>query len=268
VWISANRSLYSLSVRAVGVAVAASVVAAGMTSPANAAGVSGPRLSPMVSSAVKLANLAGFAHVGLDQFKASVPVTAIPLTPGLVIDVGKSGGTELADPAAGVAIIRGAMNRTITVTKANGSGLGFGIVTSRHAHLEYRYKAILAPGTVVKPAADGGLNQVNDAGVVIAHISPAYAIDSAGARLPASYSFDSRNHELIVKADTTHAKGAVFIDPSWRCWATAGFYGAAWIVTVAAWIFTDGTAAWVSWALRAWFGLSINAANSIAKACT
>ena len=257
----------AIAVTVTAAALAASVVVTGMTGSANAAVASEPTFSAMASSAVRLTNLTGFAHIGQDQLTKSVPVTAIPLTPGLVIHLGSSRGATLADRSAGVAITGTAADGSVTVVKANETGLGFGIVTNRHTQLEYRYKAILAPGTMIKPAADGGLDQFNGAGAVIAHISPAYAIDSTGAHLAASYSFDSRNQELIVKADTTRAKGPVFIDPSWRCWATAGAYGAAWILAAAAWIFTDGTAAWVAWALRVWFGLQLNAANNIAKAC-
>lgn len=264
----ASGRLHSLSVRVIGLALVASAVATGISGTANAATASGPKLSAMVSSAVHLAKLARFAQIDQGQLTKSAPITVIPLTPGLVVDLGSSGGATLAEPAVGVAITGTAADGSVTVIKANESGLGFGIVTNRHTRLEYRYKVILAPGTTIKPAADGGLNQINAAGAVIGHISPAYAIDSTGAHLPASYSFDSRHYELVVKADTTHAKGAVFIDPSWHCWAVASLYGAAWILVVAAWIFTDGTAAWVAWALRTWFGLSLNAANSISRACT
>jgi hypothetical protein len=254
-----------LYVIALGVAVA--VAAAGMTGKANAATVAGPKLSGMATSAVRLANLAGFARIGQSQLTEGAPITALPLTPGLIINLGSSYGVTLEDRAGGVAITGAAADGSVTVVKANRSGLGFGIVTDRHALLKYEYKAILAPGTTIKPTRDGGFSQVNAAGAVIGHVSPAYAIDSTGKRLPASYSFDSATDELIVNTDATHAKGAVFIDPSWKCWATASAFGALWILAAAAWVFSDGTAAWAAWALRAWFGLSLNAANTTAKAC-
>jgi hypothetical protein len=260
-------NMRALSLRMASVVLSGSVATFGMTGAANATTANAPRFSKITVSAVKLTNLAGFAHISQAQFKRSAQVTAIPLAPGLIVNLGSSDGETLIDPTAGVAITDSSAGGSATVVKANASGFGFGITTTQHARLEYHYKTVLAPGTTIKPAADGGLNELNSAGEVIGHISPAYAIDSTGARIPASYGFNSRNNELVVKANTTHARGAVFIDPSWHCWVTASFYGAAAIVAAAAWIFTDGTAAWVAWALRAWFGLSINAANSIARAC-
>ncbi len=257
-----------LAARAAGVMIAACMVAAGASGVASAATPSTPRLSGMVSATIKLANLAGFAHISRDQLATHAPIETFALTPEMAINLGAPRSDSLVVRAAGIAITNSGPPDTVTIFKETESDSGFGIVTERHAHVEYRYHAILAPGTTIKTGPDGGLFQVASNGRVIGYISPAYAVDSVGAHLPASYTFDSRDHVLIVKANTTHAKGAVFIDPSWHCWATATLYGAAWIVAVAAWVFTDGTAAWVAWALRVWFGLQLNAANAIARACT
>lgn len=145
---------------------------------------------------------------------------------------------------------------------------GFAVVTNRHDRLEFHYKTISAANTTLVRSADGGMDEKTSAGKIVGHIDPASAIDSTGVPIPASYSYDSTNHEIVVQADTTHAIGAVFIDPSWRCWAVAGAYGAGWVVAAAAWIFTDGGTVWAAWALRAWFGLSFNAADAVARACT
>ena len=259
----------SFSLRVVILALVASVVAASVTSTANAATGARSKFPASISSAVKLANLAGFAHIRPGQLKKSAPVTAALLTPDMAIQLTAYRGSALVDQPAGVAITGAAADGSVVVLKANRSGLGFGIVTNRHSLLTYRYKAILAPGTRITAAPDGGLDQVNAAGVVVDHISPAYAIDSTGTKMRASYRFDSLTDELMVEADSTYAKGAVFIDPSWHCVAIASFYGAVWVLAAAAWLFSDGVgAAFLAWALRAWFGLSLNAANSIARACT
>jgi hypothetical protein len=39
------------------------------------------------------------------------------------------------------------------------------------------------------------------------------------------------------------------------------------VLAAAAWLLSDGIVTYIAWALRVWFGLSINAANTIAKAC-
>jgi hypothetical protein len=249
-------------------AIAVSVIAAGMSSAASASAASAPRLSTAASSAVHMADLAGFTDISQSQLTSSAAITALPLTPDLIIKLSPAHGTALADQAAGVAITGTGNDGSVIVAKANKTGLGFGIVTSRHGPLEYSFKALLAPGTTIKAAPDGGLNQVSATGAVIAHINPAYAIDSAGTRLPASYSFDSRSRELIVKANTSNAKGAVFIDPSLKCVLTVSGIGLAWLLVAAAWLFSDGVgASFMYWALRVWFGISINAANTVTRAC-
>jgi hypothetical protein len=261
-------SARSFSLRVIVPLITTSVIAAGMSSAASASAAPAPRPSTAALSAVRMADLAGFADVSQSQLTPSAAITALPLTPDLIIRLGPAHGTALADQAAGVAITGTGNDGSVVVAKANRAGFGFGIVTSRHGILGYSFKALLAPGTTIKAAPDGGLNQVSATGAVIAHISPAYAVDSAGTRLPAAYSFDARSSELIVKANTSHAKGTVFIDPSWRCVLTVSGIGLGWLLAAAAWLFSDGVgASFMYWALRTWFGLSVNAANIITRAC-
>ena len=62
----------SFSLRVVILALVASVVAASVTSTANAATGARSKFPASISSAVKLANLAGFAHIRPGQLKKSV----------------------------------------------------------------------------------------------------------------------------------------------------------------------------------------------------
>ena len=109
----------------------------------------------------------------------------------------------------------------------------FGIVTTRHGNLECRYDDVAAPGTTLVTAADSGLNRVDKSGDATGHIDAACAIDSTGAELPASYIYGAATHQLVVKADIAKANGTIFIDPSWRYWATASAIGLVWLVAAA-----------------------------------
>jgi hypothetical protein len=234
--------------------------------PARAATAPSPQLPANVVAAARAASVAGFAHISDGDLKTAPPITGAALTPGMLVELGTP-GPAYVDHSDGVAITGPTRYGSVIVIRANESGFGFGIVTTRHGHLQFEYKTVLAPGTTVKPATDGGLNQVSSAGVVLSHIDPAYAVDSTGKRLPASYAYNSRSDELIVTANTDQAKGAVFIDPSWKCIAEASAYGALWVLAAAAWLFSDGTVTFLVWALRAWYGLSLGAADHIAQAC-
>lgn len=241
--------------------VAALAVATSLISAPASAAVSPSVPSGVTRTAVALANRAGFADISANRLVKSAPANAVPLTPALVVALNPT--KSAAFSTKGVTINGKAADGSVTVVRQG----GFGVVTDRHANVEYRYKTFMVPGTKLVKATDGGLDQLSRAGQFVGHIDAAYALDSAGTKFPASYSYDSATHELVVRANTTAAKGDVFIDPSWRCWMTAGAYGIGWIVAVAGWVFTDGTAAWAMWALRAWFGVSYNAANVVAKAC-
>lgn len=226
------------------------------------ASVSRQHPSGLTVAAARLAARAGFtAEDSATQLTPTASISSIEVTPLLSVDLGTVSGSAYRD---GQATINPSANGSATVVEPG----AFGIVTTRHGVLEYAYKVTTAPGTSLVPASDGGLNQADKAGHVLWHIDAAYAIDSTGAQLPASYSYDAATHQLLVKADTTKAHGAVFIDPSWKCWATASAVGLVWLVAAFGWIFTDGGETWVIWALRAWFGISLGAADRIARACT
>jgi hypothetical protein len=217
--------------------------------------------SGLQKSAITLSGAAGFAHINQSKLHQTTPVGMVQMTPTLAIKLQPSTTTAFTD--GNVTINGRATDGTVTIAKLG----GFAIVTDRHANLTYRYKTALSPGMTLVQSADGGIDERTTTGTVVAHIGAAFAIDSAGAKLPAAYTYDARKGELVVTADTRLAHGATLIDPSWRCWATASAIGLSWVVAAAAFVFTDGGAAWVAWALRVWFGLSYNAADTIARAC-
>jgi len=113
---------------------------------------------------------------------------------------------------------------------------------------------------------DGSLQQTDPAGANLGRIEAANAVDSTGASQPASYTYDNQRHQLIVRADTRKATGATFIDPSWRCYATASVYGVGWIVAAAAFIF-GWPIPYVDAAIVAWTRISYGAADVIARQC-
>ncbi|GAA5036917.1 hypothetical protein GCM10023258_39880 [Terrabacter aeriphilus] len=242
-------------------AVTVAALAASLTS-GQAASAASPAssLNQQAQSAAQLANKANFAKIEVGRLRPTTSSGVVPITPTLAVKVGNP-TPALTD---GHVTISTSTNGTTVVAQVG----GFGVVTKKHANVEFRYSTIMPSGASLVPAADGGLDEKNSTGKVVGHIDAAYAVDSSGAAIPASYGYDKAAKELVVKADTTNAKGAVFIDPSWRCYATAGAYGAVWVLAAAAWLFTDGSVVFVMWALRAWFGLSFGAADAIARACT
>jgi hypothetical protein len=250
----ARRAIGALTAGAV-VLVSLNTTSAAWASPAKGASDSG-----LIRDAITLSARAGFATIDLQRLTTSAPKATVALTPTLAVKLHAAKAPAMTD---------GQVSLTPT---ADGVEIaqpgGVAIVTGTHAELEFRYTTIAPEGTALAPATDGGLNELNAAGHLIGHIDPALAIDQSGQHLPASYGYDAGRHELVVRADTTAARGAVFIDPSWQCYAVAGAYGAVFVLAAAAWLFTDGSVVFVMWALRAWFGLSFNAANAIARACT
>lgn len=249
--------------RSLGILACSLAIVLTVTTAATSAEASTAPMQPTASqrTAAQLSSTAGFTPRGDAKLTKTSAVSAVPLTPFLVADLATAPGPAYADGPA-----------IIDPPSADGSVIvvepgAFGIVTNRHAVVEYSYKVSEAPGTTLINSTGGALDQINAAGRVVGHIDPAHAVDSTGAKMAASYSYDTATHELIVKADTTTAQGAVFIDPSWKCWAVASAIGLAAIVVAAGWLFTDGTESWVIWALKTWFRVSPNAANIIAKAC-
>lgn len=221
-----------------------------------------PQPPALVRTAETLAHRTGFTDQTGAALRRTAPVRAVLLTPGLAVMLDVAPGAAFTDGR--ITINTPAADGTVTVAEPG----GFGIVTTDHKAVQYRYTTAAAPGTTLVGATDGGLDQVDAAGHAVGHIDAAFAIDSAGTRLPASYSYNPASRQLVVTADTTHAVGAVFIDPSWHCWAIASAYGLGTLVIAAAWLFSDGSVSWVAWALRTWFRVSFNAADSIARACT
>jgi hypothetical protein len=143
---------------------------------------------------------------------------------------------------------------------------GFGVVTAKHARIEFKFLTTTTAGATLVNARDGGLDVRTATGRVVAHISAARAIDSTGKSVPASYQYDGRSHELVVKADTTQATGLVFIDPSWGCYASLAGYGLMWLAVVAGWLF-GWSFPGMDWALVTWFRIAPSVADRVARSC-
>lgn len=238
---------------------AAAVVTALVSAPTSA-GAAGP--DSTTAEVIDVVETAGFADIDPAALRATDPLTSVSLTPTLAISL----------PGVASAATDGAT--TINGTAADGAVVvartgGFGVVTDDRGQLEYRYPVVAASGTTLVPATDGGLDEVSSTGTVVGHVDPAYAVDSTGRRLPASYGYDTATRELVVRADTTAAQGLVFVDPSWKCYAVAGAYGLGALVVIAGWIFvTRGVGvSWMSWALRTYYRVTPGAADAIARAC-
>src|SRR2546430_804840 len=148
------------------VLVATSSVAASQAT----ASPSGP--DHLTDSALALANQAGFAHIDTARLTMTKSIAALPVTPTLAVVLPRTVAPALTD---GNTVINGkAADGSVVVAQPG----GFGVVTDRHAQVEFRYKTVSNAGTTLVASRDGGLDEKNSAGVLLAHIDPASAIDS------------------------------------------------------------------------------------------
>jgi hypothetical protein len=171
--------------------------------------------------------------------KSSVAIDRLAVSPTLIVHLPSDLDGAAGADASGVVLNGPTADGKFVQVVA--SAHGFGFVTKQHAVIEERLPVQMTPGSSMRTSPDGSLEQVAEDGTVMAVIAPAFAVDELGYTMPASYRFDPVTSSLVVRADTTRAHGATFIDPKWGC-----FYALA---VLLGWRFAGLVATWVAGAI-------------------